>query len=263
MMWLRVWSLMKRYLYLYRRSLARAGEIFFWPVMDLLVWGFVTKYVEQQVDVPGAVLFFIGAMIFWDVLYRSQQAITIAIMEDIWVRNILNVFVAPVSLFEFTLATCLVGVLKISVITMVLGVIAFFGYQFNLLTVGPLLIPFLACLMLFGWSVGMVTMGIILRFGQAAEALVWGVPFLLQPVSAVFYPVDVLPPWLQYVAWSLPSTYVFEGLRAVLKTGTLDGRLLAAAIGLNVLYVIAGAAIFAWLFNRCRREGNLSRVGLQ
>ena len=92
-MWLRVSALVMRYLYLYRRSLARAGEVFFWPVMDLVLWGFLTAYMERFAA-PRAVVFLIGAMIFWDVLYRSQQAITLSLAEEIWVRNILNIFLA-------------------------------------------------------------------------------------------------------------------------------------------------------------------------
>ncbi|MBM3216831.1 ABC transporter permease, partial [Candidatus Poribacteria bacterium] len=186
-MWTRVSAMILRYLYLYRRSLARAGEVFFWPVMDLLVWGFLTAYMRRMV-VPEAVLYLLGGMIFWDVLYRSQQAITLSLTEEIWVKNILNVFVAPISIAEMVLATCLMGVIKAGITGVVLGGLAYVLYSFQLFDVGLALVPFLVSLVLFGWAVGMCTMALILRFGQAAEALVWGVPFLIQPFSAVFYP---------------------------------------------------------------------------
>jgi ABC-2 type transport system permease protein len=124
-------------------------------------------------------------------------------------------------------------------------------------------VPFLISLLLFGWAVGMCTMGLILRFGQAAEALIWGVPFLIQPVSAVFYPVDVLPRWLQVVAWALPSTYVFEGMRATLRTGRVDMSYLAAAFGLNLVYLILGAAFFGWMLRQVREKGYLARLGME
>lgn len=263
-MWLRVSALVMRYLYLYRRNLARAGEIFFWPIMDLVVWGFVTKYLTSMTSVQArAVTFFIGALIFWDVLYRSQQAITISLTEDIWVRNILNIFTAPLSVFELMLATCLMGVIKAAITAVVLGLTAFFFYAFNLLEVGAGLIPFLAALLLFGWAVGMFTMGLILRYGQAAEALVWGIPFLLQPLSAVFYPVAILPPWLQAIAWGLPSTYVFEGMRQALTTGTLNYLLLLQAFGMNLVYLALGAAFFGWMLHQARVKGYLSRLGME
>ena len=261
-MWLRIYAMVLRYLYLYRRSLARIGEIFFWPVMNLLVWGFVTLYL-QQVAVPRAVLFLIGAMIFWDILYRSQQAITLSITEEIWVRNILNVFIAPIRIWELVVATCIVGILKTLVATVVLGLLAYYLYAFDLMALGPHLVPFFANLLLFGWAVGLVTMGLVLRYGHAAEALIWGVPFLIQPVSAVFYPVEVLPSWLQAVAYSLPSTYVFEGMRAVLIEHTFPMAQLGLALGLNVVYMALGGLFFAWMLHTVRVRGYLSRLNLE
>lgn len=261
-MWYRVGALVLRHLYLYRRSPTRLGEIFFWPVMELLLWGFFTVYL-RSLEVHSAALFLIGAMIFWDVLYRSQQAITISITEEIWVRNILNLFISPLRISELMLATCIVGILKSLITALVLGLLAWALYAFNLLSVGLALIPFFASLLLFGWAVGMCTMGVILRFGQASEALIWGVPFLLQPISAVFYPVAVLPGWLQPVAWMLPSTHVFEGMRAVLQTGRLDLAGLAFAFAMNALYLVAGATFFGWMLRQVRERGYLSRLGME
>jgi ABC-2 type transport system permease protein len=259
---LRVYALLLRYLYLYRRSLARSMEIFFWPVMDLLVWGFLSTYL-QRVAAPAAISYLVGAMILWDVLYRCQQAITLSVTEDIWVRNILNVFVTPVRTSEVLLATSLMGVVKSMVPGVLLVILAYVFYSFDLLVLGSALAPFLVSLLLFGWAVGMFTAALILRFGQAAEALVWGVPFLIQPVSAVFYPVDVLPPWLRVPARLLPSTHVFEGMRHVLAGGGLEASRLAAALALNVAYLAAGAAFFAWMLRRVREKGYLGRLGME
>lgn len=261
-MGLRVGALLLRYLYLYRRSLARSMEIFFWPVMDLLVWGFLSTYL-QRLAVPNAVAYLVGAMILWDVLYRCQQAISLSITEDIWVRNILNIFVTPVRTSELLLATCLMGVIKAAIPAVFLGLLAYGLYAFNLLSVGPALAPFLASLLLFGWAVGMFTAALILRFGQAAEALVWGVPFLIQPFSAVFYPVDGLPASVQWASRLLPSTYVFEGMRAALATGSLDLRLLAAAFGLNLVFLAGAAGFFGWMLERVREKGYLGRLGME
>ncbi|HIB85875.1 TPA: ABC transporter permease [Candidatus Poribacteria bacterium] len=257
----RINGLVLRYLYLYRRSLARAGEIFFWPIMDLLVWGFVSAYINKENKVA---LFLLGSVIFWDVLYRSQQAITLSISEDIWVKNILNVFVSPVSIFELMVATCIMGIIKAAITAIVLGSLAFLLYTFNIVSIGILLLPFLISLLLFGWALGMVTMALILRFGKSAEALVWGVPFLIQPFSAVFYPVEVLPDWLQIIAYTMPSTYVFEGMRKVLANGEwLDLKMLVIAFSLNILYLATGATFFGWMFSQVRKKGYLSRIGME
>lgn len=263
-MWLRISGLLLRHAYLYRRSLARAMQIVFWPVMDLLVWGFITVYLQRaNPDVGTLALFLLGSMIFWEILYRSQQAITLSVTEEIWVRNLLNIFVAPVRVHELVLATCLLGLLQSLVTAALLGVLAWIFYSFNLLKVGPALVPFVASLLLFGWSLGMCTTSLVLRFGHAAEALVWGVPFLIQPFSAVFYPVEVLPAWLRVFAYLLPSTYVFEGMRAALQTGNVDPRLLAVSLGADAVYLGFASVFFGWMLRRVRDRGYLSRFGME
>jgi ABC-2 type transport system permease protein len=261
-MWLRVSALLMRHLYLYRRSHIRAGEIVFWPVMNLLLWGFITAYL-QRFAVPEAVGFLLGGLIFWDVLYRSQMAITLSVTEEVWVKNLLNIFIAPIHIADFLLATCLMGVIRALVNVIILGGLAYVLYAFDLFTMGVALLPFLISLLLFGWGVGMCTMALMLRFGQAAEALAWSVPFLLQPLSAVFYPVDVLPRWLQPVAHLLPSMYIFEGMRTALRTGSVDPSLLLAALSLNVVYLAIGAGFFGWMLRQAREKGYLSRLGMQ
>jgi ABC-2 type transport system permease protein len=261
-MWLRVSALLLRHLYLYRRSHIRAGEVFFWPVMNLVLWGFITAYV-QRLALSETVSFLLGGLIFWDVLYRAQMAITLSVTEEVWVKNLLNIFIAPIRAADFILATALMGVIRAMANVLILGILAYVLYAFNVLTIGLALLPFLASLLLFGWAVGMCTMALMLRFGQAAEALAWGVPFLLQPPSAVFYPVDVLPPWLQAVAHLLPSMYIFEGMRTALRTGTVDSALLLTALALNVVYLAAGAGFFAWMLQQAREKGYLSRLGMQ
>ena len=258
----RVLGLLLRYGYLYRRSLARSMELFFWPVMDLLVWGFLSVYL-QRVAAPRAVSYLVGALILWDILYRCQQAITLSVTEDIWVKNILNLFIAPVRPAELLLATCVVGVVKAAIPGVLLTVLALVLYDFHLLALGAPLAPFLASLLLFGWAVGIFTAALILRFGQSAEALVWGIPFVLQPFSAVFYPVEVLPGWARAIALALPSTHVFEGMRAVMAGEGLRGSALAASFGLNALYLAAGASFFAWMLGRVREKGYLGRLGME
>jgi ABC-2 type transport system permease protein len=258
----RIGALLLRYLYLYKRSAARLMGILFWPVMDLLVWGFLTSYLEK-LAAPSAVVYLLGAVVFWDIFYSAQQAITLSITEEIWARNILNIFVAPVRTWELLVATSLIGVFRATVSAGILAILARVFYGFPLFAIGLPLVPFYFSLLLFGWAMGIFTMALVLRFGQAAEALIWGIPFLIQPVSAVFYPLAVLPPWLQGIAKALPSTHVFEGMRSALQTGHVDTGTLVAALGLNVVYLAAAAAFFGWMLGRVREKGYLSRLGME
>jgi ABC-2 type transport system permease protein len=264
MNWHRVGALVLRYTYLYTRSVPRVAEMFFWPVMDLLVWGFISVYLERLGHgVPGAVTFLLGSMIFWDILYRAQQAVTISFLEDIWARNLLNIFVSPIRVSEFIAATYVVGFVKILITVAVLTVLAWWFYEWNLFQMGFSLIPLFANLLLMGWAVGMVTTALIMRWGQSAEALAWGIPFLIQPVAAVFYPLSVLPRWVQPIALSIPATHVFEGMRQVLRGEGLSAHYLVWAFALNVVYLIVAAAFFRWMFEVAREKGLLAKLGTQ
>lgn len=253
-------GLVLRYTVLYTRSVPRIIELFFWPVMDLLVWGFLTVYLR---DLPRPVEFLIGGMIFWDILYRAQQGTTLSFLEDIWSRNLLNVFVAPVTLREFILATYLVGFAKILVTVAVLTLLAAVLYHFNLFLLGFNLLPFIVNLLLMGWAVGLVTTALIMRWGQSAEALAWGIPFLIQPFAAVFYPVDVLPKFAQPIALGIPATHVFEGMRQILERQPIAPHLLPLAFGLNLVYLAAAGFFFRHMFGVARRKGLLAKLGTQ
>jgi ABC-2 type transport system permease protein len=236
-------------------------ELFFWPAMDLMLWGFVTMYLlKLHGSAPALVTFLLGAMIFWDILYRAQQSVSISYLEDVWSRNLLNVFVAPVTVTEFIAATYVIGLMKIAIIVTSLSLMALVFYSFNLLSMGFALIPLFANLVLLGWSMGLATTALLLRWGQAAEALAWAVPFAIQPLSAVFYPVSVLPAWLRPVALALPSTHVFEGMRAVLSGSGLSSEHLAWAFGLNLLYMLLASLLFKRIFNEARASGRLTRI---
>jgi ABC-2 type transport system permease protein len=258
-------ALTLRYLFLYTRSWVRGVEVVFWPMMDLLVWGYLTVFLQQQTagDFPQFITFLIGAMIFWDVLFRSQQAVAISFLEDIWTRNLLNVFAAPVRVTEFLGATFVVGFIRVLVTVLILTVFARALYAFDLLQFQLLLLPFFANLLIFGWALGMISTALITRWGQAAEGLAWAVPFLIQPVSAVFYPVEVLPWFLQPVALSFPTTHVFEGMREVLATGHLTWERLAWAFGLNLVYLAAAGGFFYFMLAMARQKGLLTKLGTQ
>jgi len=261
----RLQAMMLRYLYLHRRSLPRTLEILFWPVMELLVWGFVSVYIRSlsPTTLTHIILVLINAMIFWDILYRGQQAVSIAIVEDIWTQNIVNILVSPLKIWEWLLATFLYGLLKITLITTILSLIAYALYQFNLIdSLGFYLLPLVFNLLLFGWAMGVFTSALIIRWGHSAEALVWGVPYLLQPLSAIYYPLSVLPEWMQWISRCLPSTYVFEGMRRVTETKTLPAEYFWIALGLNAVYFILGGLFFSAMYRSARRSGRLGRLGM-
>lgn len=257
----RVRGLLLRYYYCYSRSTFRVLDIVFWPVMDLLVWGFLTMYMlKVNGAVPGVFTFLIGSVIMWNVLYRAQQAVSVSFLEDVWSRNFINIFVAPVRTSEFVAATCISGLLQSVCVSLIMIPLAYWFYQYNFGMLGYCMIPFFINLLLMGWTIGLITTAIIIRWGHQAEALAWAIPFLIQPICCVFYPVDVLPAWLRAISLCVPATYVFEGMRTVLKGGSFSSKDLLMSVALNLIYALLAALLFEFLFNEARKNGKLTKM---
>lgn len=258
----RIWALFMRHLYLYKRSLPRLMEIFYWPFLDLLLWGFISLYlVRFREGMPNFVAFLLGALILWDILFRSQQGISVSFLEDVWARNLLNLFASPLKPMEYISALVLVSFFKITIAGAVLSLLAWLLYSFNIFVIGISLIPFILSLVVLGLAIGIFTTSLILRFGQQAEVLAWGIALIFQPVSAVFYPVSVLPPFLQAVARYVPASYIFEGMRAVVTTGKFPLTELLWSFGLDAVYLLAALLIFCRVLRVVRKLGLLARVG--
>lgn len=261
----RIEAMILRYLYLHKRSVSRTLELVFWPVMELLLWGFVTLYIRSVANdsLADIITFLISALIFWDLLYRSQQGVSISVMEDIWTQNIMNLLISPLRIWEWFAATFLYGMAKTLLISALLTVLALIFYHFNLIeAVGLYLIPFFFNLLFFGWTLGIITSALVIRWGHAVEALIWGIPFLIQPISAIFYPLSVLPEWLQGISRCLPSTYVFEGMREVIQTGEMGTQFVINALLFNILYFFVSCLFFASMFRWSRQTGRLARLGM-
>ncbi len=260
----RIYALFLRHIYLYRHSFVRMMEVFYWPLLDLLIWGFVSLYLADLNAGGKAINFvatFLGALILWDILFRSQQGISVSFLEEVWSRNFLNLFVSPLSVGEYLISLMFVSLFKVVVVFLVSSLLAYLFYSFNLFLIGISLMPFVINLIIMGWAIGIVTTALILRFGQQAEVLAWGIAFLFQPVSAVFYPISVLPHWLQYIAKIIPASYVFEGMRSIILENEFDLQGLIIALGLNIIYLLFAFVFFFYLFNSVRKKGLLSRTG--
>lgn len=258
----RVRAVLLRHLYLYPSSLSRWMDIFYWPVLDLLVWGFLTVYLSRQ---PGAAAqwtgFLLGAMIFWDILYRSQQAICVSFLEEMWSRNLLNLFASPLSAGEFIGATMLLSFVKFLLASSVTVLLAWAIYRFNIFMLGFWLIPLVFNLIVMGWVIGIVTTAVILRYGERAEVLAWGLALLVQPFAAVFYPVSALPRPLRCVAWALPCTHVFEGMRDVIARGSTSTLTFVAPFALNAVYLAIAWAFFHLMYRQAQELGRLTKLG--
>ncbi len=262
----RIWALILRNLYLYKRSFPRLIEVFYWPIIDLLMWGFImiflsrSEFVGIQAATVNILSFFIGAFILWSVFMRSSLGVSIAYLEDQWSRNLLNLFVSPLSELEFIASILISGLLKVILALTVASLAAWALYHFNIFGLGLALIPFAANLLVFGWIVGLIASSLIMRFGHGIEVIAWGLTFLIYPFSAVFYPVSVFPPLVRKIVFFNPLTHVFEGMRSIIQTGSWPGRELWLAFGLNGLFLLGAVGFFLYMFSLVRRHGYLLKI---
>jgi ABC-2 type transport system permease protein len=254
---------MYRHLALYRRSWPRLLELAYWPVLQMCIWGFTAKFLAGRMggagQVAGAAL--LGGVLLWEVTLRSQMGMSISFLEEVWSRNLGHVFVSPLRPRE--LVGALIGM---SLIRMVLGVfpailLAWALYAFNLFGFGPVLLLFFINLMIMGWALALGIVSLILRHGSGAEALAWGLTFGLAPFAAVFYPISVLPWYVQPVAQIIPAAHVFEGMRAIVLDNTILWYQLAEAFGLNVVWLAGGMLLFSRQFQAARESGSLISIG--
>lgn len=258
----RVNAMVLRYLYLLRSSWSRVLELIYWPAVQLLVWGFLQFYIAENSGFfarAGGV--FIGAVMMWDILLRGQLGFSVSFLEEMWARNLANLMISPLRPIEFVSALMIMSIVRLAIgmVPVTFLAMAFFG--FNIYGLGLALAVFFMNLILTSWSVGIVVSGVVLRNGMGAESLAWTMMFLLMPLVCVYYPVSVLPSWLQWVAWALPPTYVFEGMRALILDREFRADLMIAAFALNAAYFAVAVLIFLALLRSARRIGSLLQTG--
>lgn len=260
----RIAAMILRQFYLIRGSFARVFPLFAWVAIDMVLWGFITKYLNSvanaNIDFVPALL---GAVLLWDFLVRVMQGVTMSFFEDVWSRNFLNIFSTPLLISEY-----LAGLVITSILTSMIGLAVmlalttgFFGFSF--FSYGLMIVPFLLILFLCGIALGIVSSAIVLRYGPASEWFIWPLPALISPFAGVFYPISTLPAWMQYVAQLLPPAHVFEGMRGAVNGGTVSMSALAWGGGLAVLYVLLACGFFARTFRYAVRTGLLARYSAE
>ena len=258
----RVGAMVLRYLYLLRSSWSRVLELIYWPAVQLFVWGFLQFYIAQNSGFfARAAGMFIGAVLLWDILFRGQLGFSVSFLEEMWSRNLANLMLSPLRPIEFVAALMVMSIVRLAIGMVPVTIMAIVFFGFNFYSLGFALAAFFLNLILTSWSVGIVVSGVVMRNGMGAESLAWTVMFILMPLTCVYYPVSVLPGWLQWVAWALPPTYVFEGMRALVLEQTFRADLMLAAFALNLVYFAIAVAVFLGLLRSARRLGSLLQSG--
>ena len=257
----RVSALVLRYLYLLRSSWPRIIEIAYWPTMQMVIWGFVSQHFSSSSPELTAGGILISVVLVWDCLFRSHISYTLSFLEELWSRNLGNLFVSPLRPSELIFALASISMMRtlIGMLPAALLAIPFFGV--SVFDMGFPLLGFFLNLVLTGWAISQFVTGILIRFGLGAESLTWVLPFLIAPFSCIYYPLSTLPDWMQSIAVFIPTTYVFEGMRALLLDEVFRTDLMIKGFSLNIAYLIAGVCVFFASFKAARRHGLLLQSG--
>ncbi len=260
----RIAAILIRQFYLMRGSPARVLPLFVWAAIDIILWGFITRYLTsittQKFNLVSALL---GAVLFWDFFTRVMHGVTTAFLEDVWARNFLNIFATPLSISEYLTGLVLSSIATSSVGLVVMLILATLVFGLSFFSYGLMLVPFLLVLFLFGIALGIFASAMVLRLGPAAEWSVWPVPALLSPFAAVFYPLSTLPVWMQYLSHLLPPAYVFESMRRILAGHPASMLTLFWAAALAGLYIVLACWCFARIHRHALRTGLIARYSAE
>lgn len=258
----RILALVLRHWYLLRGSWPRLLELVYWPMVQLLIWGFLSRFlVDNSSWVAQAAGVLVGAVLLWEVVLRSQLGMTLSFLEEMWSRNLGHLFVSPLHPLEWVGSLVVMSIIRSAIGLTPAFLAAGLLASFSLFDLGLPLVLFFASLMMMGWWIGILILAIILRHGLGAESIAWMSLFVLAPFSCVYYPLDALPGWLQPFAMMIPATYVFEGMRDILFNQSVDWGPLMLSLGLNLGYLAVAIAMLLSSFRFARKEGKLLQMG--
>lgn len=260
--WRRVGAMVLRNVYLLRASWPRVLELVYWPAVQMILWGLIAQFLATNSSwVAQASGVLIAAVLLWDVMFRGNLGVSLAFFEEMYSRNLGHLFASPLRPYELVAALLVISLLRTTIGVGGAALLAIPLYGYSIFDLGLALLAFFSNLLVMGWAIGLMVSALVLRYGLGAESLAWVAIFAVAPLSGIYYPVAVLPEWLQPVAAALPSSHVFEGMRAVLFEQRFRADLLAMAAVLNAIYLSAAVAVYLLAFRIARRKDLLLHVG--
>jgi len=255
MNWLRISGVFLRYFYVACKGLHQLSDLFYWPLVDILIWGLASAWIQSQSHVENLPLMLMTALIFWQITWRGSVDISVSLLQEFWHRNLVNLFSTPLKISEWIAGMLLLSFCKLLITISFGAVVVYVLFALNVFTVGWAFLPFAASLIIFGWALSFLSSSLIIYWGHKVEMFAWMIAFIFAPFSAVFYPIEILPYWAQIIAWCLPTTYIFQGMRAIIATGTFPFHYFWISMGLNVIYLLISLAVFSFMFEKTRKKG--------
>ncbi|OGJ38013.1 MAG: hypothetical protein A2383_02895 [Candidatus Pacebacteria bacterium RIFOXYB1_FULL_39_46] len=245
----RIKALFLRHLYPLRRDFDLLSDMLYWPLIDTLLWGITSQWLAETSGEANVALSILMALLMWNIIWRAQSEISRNLIDEIWNNNLVNLFSTPLMVREWLVSVMALSVIKMTFTLTIITTVIVGMWQANLLFFGWWLLPFIAAMVTTGWWIGFISAGIILRFGPKMQTVVWTLPGALLPFSAVFFPLERFPETLQIVSRMVPTTYIFETMRALAAGGAINWQALLFSFGFNFLYL----ALAIWYFVRSMR----------
>ena len=258
----RIRAMVRRYSVLILGSVPRMIELMYWPLVQMLLWGFLQTYLAGSTSLfANAAGLLIGSVLLWDILLRGQFGFSLSFLEEMWSRNLGNILMSPLRPNEYIISLMVISFVRLGISLLPVVGLAYLFFGFNLFSLGLPLAAFFTNLVFFGWTIGLVANGVIVRYGLGAESFTWVAVFFFLPLCCVYYPLSTLPAWLQPISEALPPTHVFEGLRALVINQEFLPGLMAKAFALNIFYFTGAYLLFRYFLWQARVKGSLMQLG--
>ena len=262
MRWHKIYGLSLRHIYLIKSSFPRILDLIYWPTIQIFLWGFISKFFTiNSAYYNNTVGVILTAAILYDFLFRSSISYNMMFLEEIWSRNLTNLFIAPIKISEIISALTLTAIIRTSIGLIPAALLAIPLFGVSLFSLGPPLLLLLLSLYIFGISLGLLVTSGLIRFGPSFENIAWASLFFLAPLGCIYYPIDILPEWLQIISKTLPLVYIFEEMRNILINNSINYFQIYKAISISSLYFLLGVIVFYLSYYGARIRGTLINIG--
>ncbi len=252
-------GMMLRNIIVWMRDIDRIFDAFWWAFFDLVIWGFMSTYIGKMTE-GNMIQQLLTGIILWSVLARSQWEMSAAMLLESWEKNLINIFTSPLTIAEFIASSILLGVIKLIMVFLFMAALTALFYHFNVFVLNWWILVLLLNVFMTSIWIALFVNSMILRWGKRVVSFAWTLALVVNPLSGVMYPIKALPAALQYISWCLPTSYVFEGMRSLLTTNTVDIRYVGMSVGLNIIYVVIATAVYYYTFKKAREHGWLIKL---
>jgi ABC-2 type transport system permease protein len=262
MNWNKIFALSLRHIFLIKGSFPRILDLIYWPTIQIFLWGFISKFFTLSSSYfENTVGIILSAAILYDFLFRSSISYNMMFLEEIWSRNFTNLFIAPIKLSEIIAALTFTAIFRTLIGLFPASLIAIPLFDVSIFKLGIPLIFLLVTLYIFGVTLGLLVTAGLIRFGPSFENIAWASLFFLAPLGCIYYPVEILPEWLQIIAKLLPLVHIFEEMRNILIYDTINYYQILKATLISFIYFIIGIIVFYWSYDGAKDRGTLMNMG--